>query len=131
MSETTASPELTQAVERMNAAYKAYQYASDNATNAAAEAARLQLLGLADEIPGLTGMTFETQYEYDDEGGYFRTISCYPTFASDDKEADYDQYYFIDLMQGYGAEPICVLCGVFTDAVQGEITLEQARERRF
>ena len=35
-------------------------------------------------------MTFETQYEYDDEGGYFRTISCYPTFE-EDKDYDYDE----------------------------------------
>jgi hypothetical protein len=114
----------------MNAAYQAFQYASDNANKAAAEVARLELLRLAGEIPGMTGMTFETEYEYDDEGGYFRTLSCYPTFASD-SEADFDQYDFIDAMNGFGAEPICVLCDVHTDSAEGEITIEQARERRF
>lgn len=128
MSEKEAQLEVAEA--RMNAAYKSFQYAAENANNAAAEYARLTLLKLSDEIPGLTGMTFETQYEYDDEGGYFRSLSCYPTFANDE-EADYDNYDFIDLMNGFGAEPICVLCGVHTDADAGEITIEQIRERRF
>lgn len=122
---------LHAAEARMNEAYKTFQYAAENANNAAAEVARLNLLKLADEIPGLTGMTFETNYEYDDEGGYFRSLSCYPTFADDDKEADYDQYDFLDTMNGFGAEPICVLCGVHTDSDAGEITMEQVRERRF
>lgn len=122
---------LKVAEARMEEAWKAFRYASENANNAAAEVARLTLLKLSDEIPGLTGMTFETQYEYDDEGGYFRTLSCYPTFADDDAEADYDQYDFLDTMNGFGAEPICVLCGVHTDADAGEITIEQARDRRF
>ena len=131
MSDTeVGQTELSIAVERMNAAYKAYQYASDGANQAAAEVARLELLRLSGEIPGMTGMTFETQYEYDDEGGYFRSLSCYPTFASD-SEADFDQYDFIDAMNGFGAEPICVLCDVPTDSDQGEITLAQAEERRF
>lgn len=122
--------EMDAARERSNSAYKALQYASDNANKAAAECARLELLRLAGQIPGMNGMTFETSYEYDDEGGYFRTISCYPTFEAGEP-ADYDQYEFIDLMNGYGPEPICVLCGMYSDADQGEITIEQAKERRF
>ena len=122
---------LQAAESRMNEAYKTLQYASDNANKAAAEVARLTLLKLADEIPGLTGMTFETNYEYDDEGGYFRSLSCYPTFDDEDMEADYDQYEFMDLMNGCGAEPICVLCEAHTDADTGEITIKQAQERRF
>ena len=100
---------LKVAEARMNEAYNAFRYASDNAHNAEAEVARLTLLKFADEIPGLDGMTFETQYEYDDEGGYFRTISCYPTFE-EDKDYDYDENDFIDLMNGFTAESICVLC---------------------
>lgn len=115
---------------RMNEAYKSYQYASDNATNAEAEVARLTLLKLSDEIPGLDGMTFETQYEYDDEGGYFRTLSCYPTFE-DDQDYDYDEYEFIDLMNSFTPGSICALCGVPEDASVGQITLVQARDRRF
>ena len=77
-------------------------------------------------------MTFETNFEYDDEGGYFRTLSCYPTFATDEQEADYYADDFLDTMNGFGAEPICVLCGVHTDVwTQGKITIEQARDRRF
>ena len=132
MSDTeVGQTELSIAVERMNAAYKAYQYASDGANQAAAEVARLELLRLSGEIPGMTGMTFESDYEYNDEGGYFRTISCYPTFAEDAEIADFEHWDFIDAMNGFGAEPICVLCDVSTDSGQGEITLAQARERRF
>lgn len=123
--------EIEQAVERMNAAYKAYQSASDGANQAAAEVARLELLRLSGQIPGMTGMTFESDYEYNDEGGYFRTISCYPTFAEGVENADFEQWDFIDVMNGFGAEPICVLCDVLTDSDQGEITLAQAEERRF
>ena len=113
---------------RMNEAWKLFEYARDNAHQAEAEVARLTLLELADQIPGMDGMTFETQYEYDDEGGYFRTISCYPT---GDGTEDYDGYEFLDLMNGFTPAAICVLCGTPTDADAGEITMEQIRERRF
>ena len=103
---------------RMNEAYKSFQYASDNATKAEAEVARLTLLKLAGEIKGLDGMTFETQYEYDDEGGYFRTLSCYPTFE-EDEDYDYDEYEFIDLMNGFTPEAICRLCDVPGDSSIG------------
>lgn len=115
---------------RMNEAYKAFQYASDNAHKAEAEVARLNLLKLADEIKGMDGMTFETQYEYDDEGGYFRTLSCYPTFE-EDEDVDYDQYEFFDLMNSFTPEAICLLCEVPGDSTVGQVTLVQARERRF
>lgn len=114
----------------MNNAWKAYQYASDNAQKATAEVARLTLLKLAGENPGMDGMTFETEYEYDDEGGYFRTLSCYPTFE-EDQDYDYDDLEFNDLMNTFTPESICVLCDVPSDETTGQITVVQARERRF
>lgn len=125
MSETTASPELQAATERMMEAYKVYDKAQQNAWTSEAEVARLRILDLAEQIPGMNGMTFECQYEYDDEGGYFRTISCYPTF--EDEAADYDQYDFYDYVNAFNAEAICILCGVPTDAYAGETTLEALR----
>ena len=135
MSETDVDPGLNIVIlevarSRMNEAWKAYQYAFDNAHKAEAEVARLTLLKLADETKGMDGMTFETQYEYDDEGGYFRTLSCYPTFE-DDQDGDYDEYEFLDVMNGFTPEAICLLCEVSTDSSVGQITLPQAKERRF
>lgn len=129
MSETTVSPLLTVAIARMTEAYKAYDYAQMNAWTAEAEVARLRLLDLAEQIPGMNGMTFECQYEYDDEGGYFRTISCYPTYETDDPVED--PYDFYDHMNGFNGEAICILCGVPTDSYAGEVSLDALREGRF
>ena len=92
---------------------------------------RLTFLKFVDKYPGVIGFTFETEYEYDDEGGYYRTANMYPVFA--DNTPIVDEYDFLDQVRdGASVEAICILCGVDPDdGHEGEVTVAQARERSF
>lgn len=119
----------SQVQERVTRASQRFFDAQKELYKALAEQARLELLNQATEDERIVGLTFTTEYEYDDEGGYFRSDTVYPV-VNDTDYADFD-YEFGDLFQQYGHEALCVLCGVDTESFAGEITIEQARERRF
>ena len=131
MSTTEQSPELEAAEERANAATKAFQEATTAVNNAWAEHARLTLLKLSEEHPELQGLSFETSYEYDDEGGYYASVSVYPLIDGDILEIGWNDYELEDEFSGYGHDVIATLCGVHTEQMSGQITLVEARERSF
>lgn len=119
--------ELTEASARLAAAMKACDEATRVANLAAAEAARLTLLKFADKDDDLIGMSFEVNSEYDDEGSYFKCASVYPQFESGE-DVDHE---VSDELNAFGPAALCVLCGVHDESWEGEITIAEARERRF
>ena len=124
---------LKEAVERMTRAHSTFRTARDEMNAAEAEVLRLQFLAFVDEHPEVTGFTFETEYEYDDEGGYYRTASMYATYEDKVGLDEIDGYDFVDAVRdGASIEAICILCGVDPDdGHEGEVTVAEARERRF
>jgi len=111
-----------------------WREARTNAFNAWAELARLDLLRVAEEKPAITGLRFEAHYEYDDEGGYYMSVTAYPLGADDPDldEDDLDPHYeFAETFEQYGHEILCVLCGLTEEASEGQITVAEARERSF
>lgn len=94
-----------------------------------AEVARLTLIEWAEKDKRITGLTFESEYEYDDEGGYFLSVNAYP--ATDGDALELDDYDFHDNFAQFGHASLAILCGVSPDTMDGEVTVEQARERRF
>lgn len=109
---------------------KTWRELRDHALIAWAELARLDLIRLAEENPAIVGMTFESDFEYDDEGGYYLTVNPYPLTSSGGEDPDPD-WDFHDVFYQYGHEVLCVLCGVDEDARSGQITLAEAKERSF
>lgn len=120
--------ELDAALERMNLLCRTSQEAVEAANAGVAEVARLSLLKLAETMPGLGGLAYSTDYEYDDEGSYFRTVTVYP--LEEGSYGDFDDE-FSDDMSAFGVEALALLCGVSEDAVEGQVTLAEAQERRF
>lgn len=49
---------------------------------ARAEYVRCRLVEIADSEPAINGFSFDVEYEYNDEGGYFPVASIYPSWAS-------------------------------------------------
>ena len=125
---TQESESLTQATDRMHVALKASDEAIRVANLAAAEVARLTLLKLADENDDLTGIDFEVTSEYDDEGSYFKTVSVFPQFDGFREPVDHD---ISDMLNGFGPTPLCILCGVHDESWEGQVTIAEAREKRF
>lgn len=127
-----STAEIDTARQRMGSAFQACRYATEKANQAAAEVARLTLLKLAGEMERLTGFRFESEYQYDDEGGYFRSVTVYPAFEGDEPDYDSDYpYEFEDEMNSFGSEAIAVLCGLPPEADNGQITIKEAKTRRF
>lgn len=121
-----------QVQDRVDQAARAYKEAELLLHRALAEQARLALLEFVDSNPAIKGLRFESEYEYDDEGGYFLNDSIYPLVADDQTEIEVDpDYEFYDEMQHYGHAALALLCDVPTDSYSGEVTIEQARDRRF
>lgn len=114
---------------------KVWREAQANARNAWAELARLDLLRLAEEEPAIKGMRFESNYEYDDEGGYFMSVNAYPLSDFDDPDVVADDpdpdYVLAETFEQYGHEVLCVLCGVSEDSWEGQVTIVEAKERSF
>lgn len=123
--------ELELAIEVMQGTGKTWEEAHRNAIQAEAEVIRLLLLDYAKEHPSkIKGFSFECEYQYDDEGGYFKSNSVYP-LVSDCTADIIDEYEFTDMLNGYSQEALALVCGVHSDSFSGECTVEQARERRF
>lgn len=118
---------LEQAQERLTSAWLANQATHDEAVNASAEWARLRLLEISEQDgdDGPTGLRFSTEYCYDDEGGYFESISV-ALLDAEGEDIDYD-----DALESCGPEAIRRLCGCVEGADEGEITVAEARERSF
>lgn len=121
---------MKDAADRAVVAQEAYEKASKNVTAAVAEVARLALLEYASTHPEIKGLCFESSYEYDDEGGYYLSTSVYPLVDKGGSPFD-DDYELSDAIQGFGHAAIALLCGENEDATEGEVTIEQAKERRF
>ena len=116
------------ALAREAAAWRVYKAAHEEANNASAEWARLQLIALSEDEqlePAVVGLRFTTEYCYDDEGGYFDSLSVALLDAEGD-DIDYDSDF-----EGVGTDAIRRLCGVPDGADEGSITVAEARERSF
>lgn len=78
--------DMENADARLNVAVSNAATALSMEAAARADWARLTLLALAEKHPGVTGFTFETDWEYDDEGGYFPTVSIFYDGAENEDE---------------------------------------------
>jgi hypothetical protein len=124
--------ELETAIEVMNETWKTALGAMHNATQAEAEVARLTFLEYADRYPSkVRGFAFESEYQYNDEGGYFVATSVYPIVTECTSVELTDDYELQDTLGSYNREALALLCGVMEDAFEGECSVERARERRF
>lgn len=112
--------------ERCTRTWTAFTKTKELAERAEAELARLVLLELAAGDSDLRGIKFESHYEYDDEGGYFRTTSVYGLY---DENGPVEAY--LEEMEGFSLEALALLCEAGVDTDEGRVTIEQARERRF
>jgi len=117
--------ELTIAQERLNATGRAFTDAQEAHLNACTEWARLSLIASAALPDGVVGARFSTEYCYDDEGGYFDTVSV-SLLDADGEDIDYDSE-----LESCGPEAIRRLCGAPEGADSGQITVAEARERSF
>jgi hypothetical protein len=117
---------LTKARERVNEAYTVYAEHEAALYRASAEAARLEFLRFCSEHPEVDSMCFEAEWQYDDEASYYKSVSCY---CNDDEINE--GYEFYEAMNHWGSEALAVLCGLPADALSGELTLQEARERSF
>ena len=115
--------------ERVSAAIKNFHAAQEELNRSLAESARLLLLEFAEENENIKGLTFESEYQYDDEGGYFLTDSVY--VLSDTGLEEFDDEFSDAFSYEFGHEALAVLCGVSTDSYEGRITIKEARERSF
>jgi len=123
--------ELELATEVMNGAWRTASEAQRNAYSAEAEVVRLLFLDYASEHPTkIKGFSFESEYQYNDEGGYFISTSVYP--CTTECTADIiDDYELTDILGGHSREALALVCGVDEDSFAGECTLQQARDLRF
>jgi hypothetical protein len=122
---------IAQAADRARQATKDALVAELASTRAWAEVARLELLEFAEESPTVIGLSFESEYEYDDEGGYFLSTSVYPLVNEGLADPEWDPYEFSDKFQGYGHNALAMLCAVDPDAREGQVTLAEAQSRNF
>lgn len=118
------SARLDFAVERTKAAGEAYAKARDVLDAAEAEELRVRLCDLADEH-GIVAFSYETNYEYDDEGSYFPSVSMRGATADDEEMAE-DAVY--DAANDVSHRAVDLLFGSERD---GEITIEQLRRKHF
>jgi len=123
--------ELDLATEVMNGAWKTASEAQRNAYSAEAEVVRLIFLDYASKHPTkVKGFSFESEYQYNDEGGYFVLTSVYP--CTTECSADViDDYELTDILNGYSREALALVCGESQDSFMGECTVKQARDLRF
>lgn len=130
--EAVAPTEIERARERSAAAHKELSAAMEASRQADAEHLRLAFLAIVDEFPSkIKGLSFDSEYCYDDEGGYFISDSVYPLEGECTAEVEGWDPYVLEDLNGWGHEALCVLCGVHTESFAGQITVAEARERRF
>ncbi len=120
--------ELELATGVLAGAWKTANEAMRNATQAEAEVVRLTFLDYAARKPKVKGFSFESEYQYNDEGGYFVSTSVYPLVTCNNFDDDYE---LMDLLNGYSQGAIAMVCGEHSDQFSGECTVAQAKERRF
>ena len=116
---------ISAAQERLNAAGRAYREAQEAYLTACAEWARLSLIASAESDGDVCGARFSTEYCYYDEGGYFDSVSV-SLLDAEGEDIDYDAE-----LESCGPEAIRRLCGCPDGAVEGQITVAEARERSF
>jgi len=127
MNPSVCDASFAKATERMNDNWQHFRVAEENAFKATAEVARLSFLRFVDANPEVTEMVIDVEFNYDDEGGYYRSVSCYTGVQEID-----DGYDFYEEMSSFRPEALCILCGLAPDWTgDGKITVQEARERRF
>lgn len=82
--------EMENANARLSVAVSNAATAMQMEVAARADWARLSLLKLAEEHPGVLGFSFSTEWEYDDEGGYFPVANIYAEYDPDSDQGDID-----------------------------------------
>lgn len=83
--------EMVRAYARLYGADDVYRAAERAVTAQAATVLKLELTRILDEHAGISGFRYDSEFCYDDEGGYFRTISLYPEMdqlASEEDEGE-------------------------------------------
>lgn len=112
------------ATDRLNAAWGVLNAATETAAAAGAELARLTLL----ETEHAVSLTWEEEYQYDDQGGYFSTCSTVITF-NDGKEEWEDYEGEIEHM--CTKEALVLLCGGVPGDDKGSVEVADLRDKSF
>ena len=81
------------------------------------------MLELAERHPEITGFSFEAEFEYDDEGGYFWSPTFWVHGHDDDNGEIVDE-----LQESRGDEDQIMLAFESDSSSEGEITVDQLRE---
>lgn len=117
--------------QRLEDATKRLYQAQDEHALAEAEVIRLSLLELAKKRPELTGISYETESVFDDEGHYFnvsdvRAIIFDGEAEGEEVDAAEEEINEILLEERHSTEALGVLCGS-SEALGGEVTIKHLR----
>lgn len=115
---------VDESLARLNTASVAAGLAMVAETEARAEWVRASLIDLAEKHPVITGFSFETDWEYDDEGGYFPTTSIYADLAEPSLETEYALEDELTELQHSVTHEVAELIG-------GQTTVQQLKEVTF
>ena len=117
----------SEANARANDAWSAFMEARKVAYIASAEAMRHWLREEVDDVKtnhgiDVVGLRFSTEFVYNDEGGYFESVSV---ALLDGEEGDID---YSDVLESYGPEVVRVFFGCSPEEESGTMTLEEAEK---
>ncbi len=119
--------------ERANQAYKALAEAQKACDLAEAEDLRRRLVDVAAEFSQrgspITSISVSIESEYDDEGGYYPSVSAYVEFVNDNDLSEDD---YLDEGGEWGQRAWNTLMGNDPESYEGgEITVEKLKEVSF
>ena len=124
---TALAEQITAANDRAKLLDDVARDALAKANRAWAEALRLTLLDVLAEHPAILSFSYEVEYAYDDEGGYFPTASVTTHWQpghDDDEDCVDDQV--ADECCCYGRDALALLTGGDPER-SGEITADELR----
>jgi hypothetical protein len=131
---------VAEALQRCEALWKLASSATTTAALAEAEWLRLKVLELADTHPGLRAISLTTESVYDDEGGYYDTVSTGATVDAEapgqeqayEDDGDPEEALMEDQITPECAQAIAGALGLEDDGDGGiEVTVAQLRGTRF
>lgn len=118
-------------------ARRGLQKATERYYKTQAQIGRIMLLQIAEKFPLVTGFSFEAEYEYDDEGGYYWSARIRPESETHDlenvqseddderslkDEIEEDHLYDVRLEEGDA-----MLIFETESSFEGEVTLDELR----
>lgn len=116
----------TAAVVKHGELVKPWQAAEKALNEQQAVVARLALLGIAEQHPTIARFTFDTESEYNDEGGYYTVVTANALDSEDDDVGQLSDELYDDLSDAahqWINEEVLAILG------HEEITVAQLREQ--